>query len=163
MRNDPAIESAIQQYIDAAAESFADAPLKRRRALSRELREHIREAIRARTSGRPPTLQDVYATLAEMDSPEAYAETLTPRKGEREFSVKLLILAFLCCGLQIAGLGAAVAGIPVVGAVAGFAAVVNFFLVWSYGKCPKWVVRLAGVAAILGLGMIIIEIARSLA
>lgn len=161
MKNDSAIESVIQHYIDAVAESFADAPLKRRRALSRELREHIHEAIRDRTTGRPPTLQDVYATLAEMDSPEAYAETLTPRKGERECSVKLLILAFLCCGVQIGGLGAAVAGIPVVGGVAGFAAIVMFFLVWSCRKCPKWVVRLAGVAAICGLGTIIIEIGRA--
>jgi multisubunit Na+/H+ antiporter MnhB subunit len=161
MGNDPSIESAIQQYLDAVAKSLANTPLERRDALLRELRGHMHEAINARTSGRPATLQDAYATLSEMDSPETYADALTPEVEERKPITKLVVLGLLCSGLQIAGLGAAAAGIPVVGAIAGFAAVVSFFVVWSSRRSPKWLVRLTAVAAICGLGIIIMEIARA--
>ena len=159
MSHDAAVESAIQHYIDTVATSLAGAPAKRRNALSRELREHIQEAIHVRTSGKPPTLQDVYAVLAEMDPPEAYADALTCADGERKPNARLVALALVCCAVQIAGLGATVAGIPVVGAIGGFAAVVSFFLVWSSRRSPKWLIRLTGVAAICGLGMIIVGIA----
>lgn len=162
MRNDPSIESAIQQYLDVVAKSLANAPLERRDNLLRELREHIHEAINARTSGRLATLQDAYATLSEMDLPEAYADTLTPEDEERKPSTKLVVLALLCIGLQIAGFGTVVAGIPVLGGIAGFAAVVIFFLVWSSRGSPKWLIRLTGIAAICGLGIIIMEMARAL-
>ena len=134
----------------------------RRDTLLRELREHVHEAINARTSGRPATLQDAYATLAEMDLPETYADTLTPEDEPRKPSVKLVILGLLCSFLQIIGLGAAAADVPVVPGIAGFAAIVSFFLIWSNRRSPKWLIRLTGVAAICGSGTIIIEIARAL-
>lgn len=162
MGNDPSIESAIQQYLDVVAKSLANGPIQRRDTLLRELREHIREAINARTCGRPPTLQDAYATLSEMDLPETYADAPTPEDEERKPSTKLVVLFFLCSVLQIAGLWAAVAGVPVVAAIAGFAAVVNFFLIWSSRRSPKWLVRFAAVAATCGAITIIIEIVRAL-
>ena len=165
MGNDPSIESAIQQYLDAVSKSLANAPLERRDTLLRELREHIHEAINARTSGRPATLQDAYATLSEMDLPETYADTLTPEDEERKPSTKMLVLVFLCGGLQIASLGASIAGIPVIGAIGGFAGIVNFFVIWSNWSnwgVPRWLVRVAAVAAICGLGTIIMEVARAL-
>jgi hypothetical protein len=161
MNNARSIEVAIQQYLDAVKVFLANAPLERQKALLRELREHIHEAISARTSGRAATLQDAYATLSEMDLPETYAETLTPEYKEQAPSRKLVLLGLICSGLQIAGLVVVVAGIPVVGAIAGFAGIVSFFLVWSSRQSPKWLIWLAGVAAICGLGIIIIEIARA--
>ena len=165
MGNDPSIESAIQQYLDAVAKSLADAPPQRRDALLRELREHVHEAINARTSGRPATLQDAYAALSEMDLPETYAEPLTPEDGQRKLNPKMLVLFLLCSSLQVAGLAAAFAGIPVVGAIGGFAAIVNFFVIWSNSwnwRAPRWLIRLAAVAAACGLGTIILEVAQAL-
>jgi hypothetical protein len=112
----------------AVADSCAHAPAERRDALLRELREHIHEAMYARTSGRPPTLQDVYATLSEMDLPETYAETPPPGHEIPKPSSKLVALGLICSGFQIVGLAAVVAGIPVVGAIAGMAAIVSSFL-----------------------------------
>ena len=162
MDNDPSIESAIQQYLDAVAESLSNTPPERQDTLLRELREHIQEAIHSRTSGRPATLQDAYATLSEMDSPQAYADTLTPEHEERKPNTKLIVLGLLCSGLQIAGLATTVAGIPGFGAIAGFAAVVTFFLVWSSRPSPKWLNRLTAAAAICGVGLIIIGLAQAL-
>jgi multisubunit Na+/H+ antiporter MnhB subunit len=162
MSDDPSIESAIQQYLDAVAKSLVGASMERRDTLLLELKEHIHEAINARTSGRPATLQDAYATLSEMDLPETYADTLTPEDEARKPSVKLVILGLLCSILQIAGLGATAAGVRGVGGIAGFAAVVSFFLIWSNPRSQRWLVRLAAVAAICGLGMIIVELARAL-
>ncbi len=156
------IESVILQYLDNVAKSSPNMSKERRDMLLGELREHINEAMTAHTRGRPATLRDAYAALAEMDLPETYAETPMSEAGDREPSQKLVFLAVLCSFLQIVGLGATVAGIPVVGAIAGFAAIVSFFLVWSRRRSPKWLIRLTGIAAICGLGMIVLEMAMAL-
>jgi hypothetical protein len=162
MNNATSIEAVVQQYLDAVKGHLAHTPLERQEALLRELREHIHEAIIARTSGRTATLQDAYATLSELDPPEAYADSASTVSDEPRPSKKLIVLGLICSGLQIAGLGVAVAGIPVLGAIAGFAAIVSFFLIWSNKRSPKWLVRLTAVAAICGLGTIAIEMARVL-
>jgi len=168
MGNATSIETAVQHYLDAVKSHLSGIPLERQKALLRELREHIHEAINARTPGRTATLQDAYATLSEMDSPEAYADAAPSVSDEEEprmricTNKKLAALVLICSGLQIAGLGVTVAGIPVLGAIPGFAAIVNFFLVWSDKRSPKWLVRLAAVAATCGLGQIVIELARAL-
>jgi len=160
MNSATSIESAVQQYLTAVKEHLAHTPLERQEAILRELREHIHEAINARSSGRTATLQDAYATLAEMDSPEAYSDNASSGFDELGPSKKLILLGLLCSGLQIVGLAVAVAGIPVLGAIAGFAAIVSFFLIWSDKRSPRWLVRLTGVAAICGLASIAIEITR---
>jgi len=162
MNSATAVDAVVQQYLDAVKEHLADTPLERQEALLRELREHIYEAILAQTSGRTATLQDAYATLSELDSPEAYADTATSVSDEPKPSNKLIVLGLICSGLQIAGLGVAISGIPGFGAMAGFAAIVSFFLIWSNKRSPRWLTRLAGIAAICGLGIIAIEIARVL-
>jgi len=162
MNSATSIEAAVQQYLDAVKLHLAHTPLERQEALLSELREHIHEAIIARTAGRTATLQDAYATLSELDPPEAYEDTASTVSGEPRPSKKLIVLGLICSGLQIAGLGVAIAGIPVLGAIAGFAAIISFFLIWSNRRSPRWLIRLAGVAAICGLGTIAIEIARSL-
>ena len=162
MRHDPAVESVVQQYMDAVAKSLGGAPSARRKALLGELREHIREAMAARTSGRPATVQDAYATLAEMDAPEAYADTPTTPGEARKLPPKMMALALVCVAAQVLSLVLLVAGVPVIGAVGGFAAVVMFFLVWSCACVPPWVVKLCGVAAACGIFTIILEIARAL-
>jgi len=162
MHNDPSVEAAIQQYLDAVKKSMGDAPLERKETLLLELREYIREDINARAPGRRATLQDAYATLSKMDLPETYAEAPIPEYREQTSSRKLVILGLICSALQISGLGAVVAGIPVIGAIAGFAAIVSFLLIWSSRQSPKWLLRLTGAAAICGSGTIIIEIARAL-
>ena len=162
MGNDPSIESAVQQYLDAVAEVLADAPQERQDAVLRDLREHIHEAISARTSGGEATLQDAYAALAEMDLPETYADAPTPEVGEGRPNTKLIVLGLLCSGMQITGLWMVIHGVPVVGAIAGFAAIVSFFLVWPNRRSPRWLVRLSAVAAVCGFGLIIMEISRAL-
>ena len=161
MYSPSSIEAAVQQYLDAVKCHLSYAPLERQEAVLRELREHIHEAINARTRGRAATLQDAYATLSEMDSPEAYADTASSVSDEQGPSRKLIALSLICSGLQIAGLGFIIAGIPIIGGIAGFAAIVNFFLTWSNKRSPKWQVRLAATAAICGVGIIAFEIARA--
>ena len=161
--NDPAsIESAIQQYLDAVEKSLADAPGQQRKALLLELRQHIQEAIRVRASDRTATLQDAYAVLSEMDLPDTYRETLLPEAKPREQSVKLVALALVCVGLQIFCLALTVAGIPVVGALGGFAAVVGFFLIWSNSRATKWIIWLAAIAAMCGVTTMILAVGRAL-
>jgi len=164
MTNDPSIESAIQQYLDVVATSLANAPTERRDTLLEELREHIHEAIADRTSGKPATLQDAYAVLSEMDLPENYVDTLTGEREERKPNAKLVALFLICSGIQIAGLAALVAGIPIAGTVTGLAPIVVFFLVWSgqLGTPRRWFLWLTGGAALCGLGMIIFELMRVL-
>jgi hypothetical protein len=162
MHNDPSVEAAVQEYLDAVKKAMGTAPLQRKETLLHELREYIHEDIIAGTPGRAATLQDAYATLSKMDLPETYAEALPPEHSEQTPIRKLLILVLICNGLQIAGLGASIAGIPVIGAIGGFSAIVSFLLIWSSRQSPKWLLRLTGVAAICGLGTIIIEISRVL-
>jgi hypothetical protein len=161
MSNEASMETVIQQYLDVVEKSLTHTPPGQRDTLLRELREHIQEAVHTRAAGKPPTLQEVYATLAEMDSPEAYADTLMPAREERKTNAKLIVLYLLCCGVQIGGLGAMVAGVPVIGAIGGFAAIVMFFILWSDRRSPKWLIRLTGVAALCGLVTILIEIAKA--
>jgi hypothetical protein len=157
MNNADSIDAVVQQYLDAVRGHMAHTPSERQEAVLRELREHIHEAILGRSSGRTTTLQDAYATLSELDSPEAYADAPPSVSDERRPSKKLIVLGLICSGLQIAGLAVTIAGIPVIGAIAGFAAIVSFFLIWSNKRSPRWLIWLAGVAAICGLGSIAIS------
>lgn len=160
MKNNASVESVIGQYLDSVKNNLTNTPSTQRDTLLRELKEHIFESIENRVSGRSVTIQDVYAVLSEMDAPESYAETcvLEPKAGNR--NRPLIVLSVLCSGLQIFGLVMIVSGVPIVSAIAGFAAIVNFFLVLSKKQSQKWLIWLMGFAAACGLGMIMFEFAR---
>ena len=162
MNTDQTITQGIAHFLDRVAEHLtAKTPTQKRESLA-DLESHIHEALASRAHSRPATLEDLQAILTEMDPPETYAQTLTPEYEQQKPNTKLVVLSLLCSGLQIAGLVTTVVGVPVVGAVTGFAAIVNFFIIWSNEQSPKWLVRLTGVAAICGLVAIIVEIARAL-
>ncbi len=127
-----------------------------------DLEAHIYEGLTSRAAGRQPTIDDLQAVLAEMDQPQTYAQTLTSEHQERKQSTKLVVLGLLCASLQIAGLVTTVSGVPILGAIPGFAAIVAFFVIWSNERSPKWLIRLTGRAAICGLVIIIMEIVRVL-
>lgn len=162
MSDDSAVRAVILQYLANVEKSLSYMSKEGRATLLGELREHIDEAIIARTCGKEATLRDAYAVLSELDLPESYAEAAATEAEERNPNRKLIILAVVCSFLQMVGLLTTVAGIPVLGAVAGFAAIVSFFLVWSNRRSPKWLVRLTAIAAVCGLGMILIEMAMAL-
>ena len=162
MSTDSTITQGIAHFLDHVAEQLARKTPSQRREILADLEAHIHEGLANRAAGHQPTADDLQAVLNEMDQPETYAQTLTPEHQERKQSTKLVILGVLCPGIQIAGLAAGVSGVPVVPAIAGFACIVSFFVIWSNEQSPRWLIRLAGVAAICGLGMIIMEIARAL-
>ena len=161
MDHEKKIEGRITRYLEMVAANIGGVPADEQEEILRNVESHIYEALSER-AGENPTIADVEAVLAEMDPPETYAETLTPEHEKQKPSIQLVILALLCSCIQIVGLGMVVYGVPVVGAIVGFASVVSFFIVWSNQQSPKWLIRLTGVAAICGLGMIILEITRTL-
>lgn len=162
MNPDPNVAAVIQQYVDAVAASLKKDPVERREATLRAIREHINEALSIRTRGRPANPQDAYAVLSTMDPPGNYADSAAQEEQELKPNWTLISLGLICSGLQIVGLIAAVTGVHGVGSIAGFAAIVSFFVVWSQKRRPRWILHLLGVAAVCGLGLIIIEIARAL-
>jgi hypothetical protein len=156
------VESAIQQYLDLVASSLSSLSPERRARLLDELREHIREALAVRTSGAPATLPDAYAVLSQMAPPESYAERPPEESAEAKPGLRVFVLLLVCSGFQTAGLVAIIAGIPVLGAVGGAAAVIHFLLSWSgLVRVSRWTLRLSGFAALCGVGMILIEVARA--
>jgi len=162
MHHDPDVDQVFDHYLGSVATALGDATADRRAAVLRELREHFHEALAARMSGRTATAQDAYAVLSTMDSPRDYADAAEPGTVDRSTERKLAALAVLCSFLQVVGLVAIVSGVPVIGAVAGFAAIVNFFLNWSNRRTPRWSLRLSATAALCGLGIILFELARAL-
>ncbi|MEM7683093.1 MAG: hypothetical protein AAF288_14155 [Planctomycetota bacterium] len=161
MRDANPVQAVVEHYLDAVRVHLAHLPSQRREATLSEIREHIADAMRARASGDSVTVQDAYAALAEMDPPEAYADG-GARLAEPPLSRKFIALGLLCSALQIAGLWAVIAAVPVLGAVSGFAAIVIFFLIWSNRASPSWLVGITGAAAAAGLGMIAMELSHAL-
>lgn len=162
MNCDPDIERILAHYLAAVATALCDATTDRREAVVHDLGEHFHEALAARAAGRAATAQDAYAVLSTMDAPSAFADSEGQSIIEKSAERKLGALALLCSFLQVVGLAAVVSGVPVIGAVAGFAAIVNFFLNWSQRRAPRWSLRLSATAALCGLGIILFELARAM-
>lgn len=161
MNSDATISQAVGRFLNRVGEHLAHRRAEEKREILSDLESHIYEALQSRTQDRQPSLEDIQSVLAEMDPPETYTAILTPEHEERKPSTPLVTLSLLCAGLQILGLGLTILGTPLVGGITGFAAVVNFFVIWSW-RSPKWLILLTGIAAICGLGTIIMEIARAL-
>jgi len=71
------------------------------------------------------------------------------------------ILTLICSGLQILGLVVAIVGtMPVITALAGFAAVVNYFL--PRRNEANWTLKLKAVAGVCGVFLIVIAIVQSI-
>jgi hypothetical protein len=162
MNRDPDVDRVLNQYLDSVTNAMGDATTERRKEVRRELSEHFLEALAAHTAGRTATAQDAYTVLSTMDSPSAYANSAEPAAAFQSAEGKLAVLAVLCSLLQAVGLAAVVLGVPVIGAVAGFAAIVNFFISWSNQRTPRWSLRLSAVAAVCGLGIILFELSRAM-
>jgi mannose-6-phosphate isomerase-like protein (cupin superfamily) len=70
-------QERIAQFIAAVEGSLSEAGVSNdeRQNVTADLRVQIEEMLSARTGGKPPTLEDVQAVLAELDPPESYCET----------------------------------------------------------------------------------------
>ncbi len=155
------LDDILQGYLDQVAEALNTAPVKQREMVLQDLRDHIAEAVNQRAGDRPPTPQDAYAVLAEMDPPAAFADAAGPGEADPRVSKRLAIVAATCGLLQFVGLVCIVAGVPVIPSVGGFAAVVSFLIQWVQGA-PKWMLRLAAGAAVCGVVIIILELVAAL-
>ena len=162
MTEDASCERAIKQYLDEVALKLTGLQPRQRGAVLHELRDHIREAVHERAPDRPATLQDVYAALADIDTPEQFARAVDQAESRGESGWKLELLALICALMQVGGLVAVAAGVPVLPGIAGFATIVAFFLMWARYVMPRWLFRLMAVCAVCGLGSILFEIARAL-
>jgi hypothetical protein len=161
MSHELTVKQVIQNYLAAVEANLREASPQERATLLREVRAHIDVALASEASDREPSVQDAYAVLASLDPPSAYQQQLVAAGSVPRRDLKLDALAVICALLQIVGLILVIVGVPVVAAVAGFAAVVSFFLSWSRGDAPPWRLRLFGVAAVCGLGLIVLEVARA--
>lgn len=159
MTTETSIESVVQHYLDGVATALAGSPAQQRDTLIRELRQHIGDSIDDRITGRTATVQDAYAVLSELDSPDTYSGASPAAAVKPKPDKRLVVFSLLCSALQPIGLIAIVAGVRVVPAVAGFAAIANFFVVWSSSRTLP---RTSAIAAICGLFLIAFEISRSL-
>jgi len=161
MTNDTMQDQVVQQYLRAVSKYLTHLSEPHRQGVLRELAGHIHEAVRERTQGRQVELGDVYAVMAELDPPERYAAEASGAPGtSAPLPRRLRGLSVLCSLLQIVGLAAVVMGMPVVPAVAGFAAVVNFFFPRDQERKYQKVLRI--MAAVCGLGLIIAEVSRAI-
>jgi len=153
-------ETVINQYLDQVRANLGEASAGEKKMVLADLRDHISEAVSARTRGCEATVQDVYAVLSEMDPLERFGQAPGQATGHPGAGKKLTALSLICSFMQILGLVLTIAGVPVIPTIGGFAAIVNFFLIWSRPGVERWLVHLTAVAAIAGVGNIVLDVAR---
>jgi hypothetical protein len=153
-------EAAINQYLEQVKANLGGASNEEKKLVLADLREHISEAVSARTRGSETTVRDVYAVLSEMDPPERYGQAAGQATGHPGAGKKLTALSLICSFMQILGLILTIVGVPVIPTIGGFAAFVNFFLIWSRPGVERWLVHLTAVAAIAGGGIIVLDVTR---
>jgi hypothetical protein len=153
-------EAAINQYLGQVKANLGGASNEEKKLVLADLREHISEAVSARTRGREATVQDVYSVLSEMDPPERFGQAAGQPVVNPGAGKKLTALSLICSFMQILGLILTIAGVSIIPTIGGFAAIVNFFLIWSRPGVERWLVHLTAVAAVAGVGNIVLDVAR---
>lgn len=152
-------ETVINQYLDQVNSNLGETSAEQKEMVLADLRDHISEAVSARTRGREATVQDVYAVLSEMDPPERFGQSAGQGADHLGAGKKLIALSLICSFMQIFGLFLSVVGVPILPSIGGFAAIVNFFLIWSRPETQRWLFHVALVAAVAGSLNIVFEVA----
>lgn len=68
------IDQEIRNYLNQVKQNLGHLPSARRDALLSELESHINDALRQRVKSETPTLADIKAIIAEMDSPDSFKQ-----------------------------------------------------------------------------------------
>jgi hypothetical protein len=146
---------AIQHYLSSVSRYLPSLPDARRQEMLSELESYIHDAVRDRTQGREANLQDVSAVLAEMDSPESYAQApqaapiAVTGPGYRTFGSRgipgPLVFGLVALGLMVVGklVAAAAMGRPevLIGAVLSGLVLVGLYV----GSKVAYVATIVGV------------------
>lgn len=114
------IDQEIRNYLNQVKQNLGHLPSARRDALLSELESHINDALRQRVKSETPTLADIKAIIAEMDSPDSFKQIANDGARGENPSYTLGKLA-----LGISLVSAVLMWIPYLG---GFIALAGVFL-----------------------------------
>ncbi len=161
------VNRRIRRYLRQVRRHLKDRPASERDEVLRSVEEHIREALAKSVQGEP-TLEDLEAVLASMDSPQSYAaakgDSASPR-DDRE------VLGWWALSVMIAGaaafllawvLGSFIRGsigqvMLLVGGVLGVTAVILGAIAW---RTTKGKIAIAGGIVIILVALYLIPVQR---